>query len=205
METPDVSEVQIAAEQGLQKLIAGNQRFMRGQAKFPTVCKETLADLAREQKPFATILGCSDSRVPPELIFDANFGELFIVRVAGNVISPEVMGSLQYAGAHLLTPLFVVLGHAGCGAVKAALEYKLNGVQLRSRIQILVNNILPGLPEFDAQSSQEETLASAIEANVRWSMHQLLETPEGQNGLKMGVKLVGAVYDITTGQVRFLA
>jgi carbonic anhydrase len=205
METPDVSEVQIAAEQGLQKLIAGNQRFMCGQAKFPTVCKETLADLAREQKPFATILGCSDSRVPPELIFDANFGELFIVRVAGNVISPEVMGSLQYAGAHLLTPLFVVLGHAGCGAVKAALEYKLNGVQLRSRIQILVNNILPGLPEFDAQSSQEEKLASAIEANVRWSMHQLLETPEGQNGLKMGVKLVGAVYDITTGQVRFLA
>jgi carbonic anhydrase len=205
METPDASEVQIAAEQGLQKLIAGNQRFMRGEAKFPTVCKETLADLARQQKPFATILGCSDSRVPPELIFDANFGELFIVRVAGNVISPEVMGSLQYAGAHLLTPLFVVLGHAGCGAVKAALEYKLNGVQLRSRIQILVNNILPGLPEFDAQSSQEERLASAIEANVRWSMHQLLETPEGQNGLKMGVKLVGAVYDITTGQVRFSA
>jgi carbonic anhydrase len=205
METPDASEVQIAAEQGLQKLIAGNQRFMRGHAKFPTVCKETLADLAREQKPFATILGCSDSRVPPELIFDANFGELFIVRVAGNVISPEVMGSLQYAGAHLLTPLFVVLGHAGCGAVKAALECKLNGVQLRSRIQILVNNILPGLPEFDAQSSQEEKLASAIEANVQWSMHQLLETPEGQNGLKMGVKLAGAVYDITTGQVRFLA
>lgn len=205
METPDASEIQIAAEQGLQKLIAGNQRFMQGHAKFPTVCKETLADLAREQKPFATILGCSDSRVPPELIFDANFGELFIVRVAGNVISPEVMGSLQYAGAHLLTPLFVVLGHAGCGAVKAALEYKLNGVQLRSRIQILVNNILPGLPEFDAPSSQEEKLASAIEANVRWSMHQLLETPEGQNGLKMGVKLVGAVYDITTGQVQFLA
>ncbi len=205
METSDASEVQIAAEQGLQRLIAGNQRFMRGQANFPTVCKETLADLARAQKPFATILGCSDSRVPPELIFDANFGELFIVRVAGNVISPEVMGSLQYAGAHLLTPLFAVLGHAGCGAVKAALEYKLNGVQLRSRIQILVNNILPGLPEFDVQSSQEEKLASAIEANVRWSMHQLLETPEGQNGLKMGVKLVGAVYDITTGQVRFLA
>ena len=82
METPDASEVRIAAEQGLQKLVAGNQRFMQGQAKFPTVCKETLADLAREQKPFATILGCSDSRVPPELIFDANFGELFIVRVA---------------------------------------------------------------------------------------------------------------------------
>jgi carbonic anhydrase len=205
METPDASEIKIAAEQGLQKLIAGNQRFMQGHAKFPTVCKETLADLAREQKPFATILGCSDSRVPPELIFDANFGELFIVRVAGNVISPEVMGSLQYAGSHLQTPLFVVLGHAGCGAIQAALEYKLNRVQLLSRIQILVDNIVPGLPDFDAHSSQQERLASAIEANVRWSMHQLLETPEGQDGLKRGVKLVGAVYDITTGQVRFVA
>jgi carbonic anhydrase len=204
MATLGAFEIQIAAEQGLQKLIAGNHRFMRGQANFPTVCKEALAELAREQKPFATILGCSDSRVPPELIFDANFGELFIVRVAGNVVSPEVMGSLQYAGAHLRTPLFVVLGHAGCGAVKAALEYKLTGVEHRSRIQILVNNILPGLPESGAQSSVEEKLACAIEANVRWSMKQLLETPEGQNAIKTGAKLVGAVYDIATGQVRFL-
>ncbi len=204
MVTPDAFEIQIAAEQGLQKLIAGNHRFMRGQANFPTVCKEALAALAREQKPFATILGCSDSRVPPELIFDANFGELFIVRVAGNVVSPEVMGSLQYAGAHLRTPLFVVLGHVGCGAVKAALEYKLTGVEDRSRIQILVNNILPGLPESAARSSEEEKLACAIEANVRWSMKQLLETPEGRNAIKTGAKFVGAVYDIATGEVRFL-
>jgi carbonic anhydrase len=200
----DASDNQVTAEQGLQKLIAGNQRFMRGQANFPTVCKDTLAALAKEQKPFATILGCSDSRVPPELIFDSNFGELFIVRVAGNVVSPEVMGSLQYAGAHLRTHLFVVLGHGGCGAVGAALEHKLKGVQQRSRIQILVNNILPGLPEFGAQSD-EEKLALAIEANVRWSMKQLLETPEGQISRKTGTKLVGAVFDIATGQVRFLA
>ncbi len=86
-----------SAKAGLRKLIEGNERFMRGQAHFPTVCKETLADLAKGQHPYATILGCSDSRVPPELIFDADFGELFIVRVAGNVISPEVRGSLQYA------------------------------------------------------------------------------------------------------------
>jgi len=205
MITSDASDNQVAAERGLQKLIAGNQRFMQGQAHFPTVCKETLAELAREQKPFATILGCSDARVPPELIFDANFGELFIVRVAGNVVSPEVMGSLQYAGAHLRTPLFVVLGHARCGAVKAALEYKLKGREDRSRIQILVNDILPGLPEFGGELSEEEKLASAIEANVCWSMNQILETPEGQNGIKIGVKLVGAVYDIATGLVRFLA
>ena len=181
------------AEQGLQKLIEGNQRFLRGEARFPTVCKETLADLAKGQQPFATILGCSDSRVPPELIFDANFGELFIVRVAGNVISPEVMGSLQYAGAHLRTPLFVVLGHEGCGAVKAAMQTKLEGHEHRTRIQILVNNILPGLPDISSQVSVEEQLTTAIEANVRWSIHQILETQEGQNGVKAGAKLVGAI------------
>ena len=117
------------------------------------MCKETLADLAKGQQPFATILGCSDSRVPPELIFDANFGELFIVRVAGNVISPEVMGSLQYAGAHLRTPLFVVLGHEGCGAVKAALEHKFGATEHRSRIQNLVDNILPGLADDRVRKS----------------------------------------------------
>ena len=110
----------ISADEALQRLIAGNERFRQGQAHFPTIYRETLADLARGQQPYATILGCSDSRVPPELIFDANFGGLFILRVAGNVVSPEVMGSLQYAGQHLHTPLFLVLGHEGCGAVKAA-------------------------------------------------------------------------------------
>src|SRR3974390_585689 len=192
----------VQAEQGLRKLIEGNKRFMRGEARFPTVCKETLADLARGQHPFATVLGCSDSRVPPELIFDANFGELFIVRVAGNVISPEVMGSLQYAGAHLHTPLFVVLGHEGCGAVKAPLEPRLEGHEHRSRIQLLVNNILPGLAECNGDIPEKERLGRAIEANVRWSIHQLLETPEGQNATKAGAKLVGAGYEIASGHVR---
>jgi carbonic anhydrase len=204
MTTPDAPDFQIPAEQGLQMLIAGNQRFVQGKANFPTVCKETLASLAREQKPYATILGCSDSRVPPELIFDSNFGELFIVRVAGNVVSPEVMASLQYAGSHLHTPLFVVLGHAGCGAVRAALEYKLNGVEQRSRIQLLIDNIFPGLPELNPQLSDAEKLASAIEANVRWSTKQILQTPEAPEALKIGRKLVGALYDIVTGKVRFL-
>jgi len=201
---PDPVVLRSAAELGLQKLIEGNQRFMLGEARFPTVCKDTLANLAKEQKPFATILGCSDSRVPPELIFDADFGELFIVRVAGNVISPEVMGSLQYAGAHLRTPLFVVLGHDGCGAVKAALQYKLDGVQLRSRIQMLVDGILPGLCDLGQDVSNSESLGAAIEANVRWSMRQILESPEGQNAIKAGAKLVGAVYEIVNGHVRFL-
>ena len=205
MKFSHASEFASAADQGLQKLIAGNQRFLRGEARFSTVCKEILADLAKGQQPFATILGCSDSRVPPELIFDANFGELFIVRVAGNVISPEVMGSLQYAGAHLRTPLFVVLGHEGCGAVRAALQTKLEGHEHRTRIQTLVNNILPGLPEVRSQVSVDEQLTAAIEANVRWSIHQILETEEGQNAVKAGAKLVGAVYEIASGHVHFLS
>ena len=193
-----------AADQGLQKLIEGNQRFKRGEARFSTVCKETLADLAKGQQPFATILGCSDSRVPPELIFDANFGELFIVRVAGNVISPEVMGSLQYAGARLRTPLFVVLGHEGCGAVKVALEHKLDRREHLSHIQNLVDCIVPGLAEIDSRVSAQEQLTTAVEANVRWSIHQILETSEGQNAIKAGARLVGAIYEIGSGHVRVL-
>lgn len=91
------------AAQALARLEAGNERFVHGRARFPTVKKEVLAALAKGQQPYATIIGCSDSRVPPELLFDAGFGELFIVRVAGNVISPEVMGTLQYAAVHLHT------------------------------------------------------------------------------------------------------
>ena len=123
------------------------QTIREGKAHFPTVCKETLANLAKGQHPYATILGCNDSRVPPELIFDADFGELFIIRVAGNVMSPEVEGSLQHAGSHLHTPLFVILGHEGCGAVQAALAYKYHRVEELSHIQVLVKDIVPGLPD----------------------------------------------------------
>src|SRR6516225_4970867 len=163
-DVPGGKNTLLSADQGLRRLIDGNKRFVSGKARFPTVCKETLAALAKGQQPYATILGCADSRVPPELIFDANFGELFIVRVAGNVISPEIMGSIQYAGSHLRTPLFVVLGHGGCGAVKAAIEHKFNGKQHLSRIQILVNTIIPGLPELDPHLSGPDQLARAIEA-----------------------------------------
>src|SRR6185503_10795030 len=105
------------------------------------------------QQPYATIIGCSDSRVPPELLFDAGFGELFIVRVAGNVISPEVMGTLQYAAVHLHTPLFVVLGHEGCGAVQAALAAKFEGARERRRIERLLETITPGLDTIRADAT----------------------------------------------------
>ena len=139
------------ADDALQRLKAGNERFVAGTARFPTVQKEILADLAKGQHPYATILSCSDSRVPPELIFDAGFGELFVIRVAGNVMSPEIAGSLQYAGRHLHTPLFVVLGHTNCGAIAAAIDARLHGTRQHSRIQLLVDSILPGLADLDPQ------------------------------------------------------
>jgi len=192
------------ADEALARLIAGNDRFVRGEARFPTVQKEILADLAKGQRPYATIVGCSDSRVPPELIFDAGFGELFIVRVAGNVISPEVMGTLQYAAVHLRTPLFMVLGHEGCGAVGAALAVR-DGAQEPSRIALLLENILPGLRDLPPDLAAGTEMRAAVEANVRWSMHQLLETPEGKARAAEGtMKLVGAVYQLESGAVRFL-
>ena len=193
------------ADEGLARLIAGNERFVRGEARFPTVQKEILAELATGQRPYATIIGCSDSRVPPELVFDAGFGELFIVRIAGNIISPEIMGTLQYAAVHLHTPLFVVLGHEGCGAVQAAVATKWHGARERDHIARLLDIIMPGLPEQDPALSPDQELTAAVEANVRWSMRQLSETPEGRAGLAEGVrKLVGAVYELKTGRVRFL-
>jgi carbonic anhydrase len=169
------------------------------------VQKEILAELAKGQQPYATILGCSDSRVPPELVFDAGFGELFIIRVAGNVISAEILGTLQYAGVHLQTPLFVVMGHQGCGAVAAALASQHDGVSHPERIEVLLRNIHPAVKDIDPTGSPEETLEAAVEANVRWSMQQLLETPEARGRREEGVmKLVGAVYELKTGRVRFL-
>jgi len=193
------------AEDALQRLKAGNARFVAGLARFPTMRKEILAELAKGQHPYATILSCSDSRVPPELIFDSGLGELFIIRIAGNVLSPEIGGSLQYAWRHLHTPLFVVLGHTNCGAVAAAIDTRLRGTRQHSRIQLLIECILPGLEDLDPQRTPEAMLAQAVEANVRWTMRQILESPEGrERQVEARVKLVGAIYEIETGLVRFL-
>ena len=159
METsPDVTGP--SADEALARLIDGNQRFLRGEARSAAFRRETLADLAKAQRPYATILGCSDSRVPPEWIFDAGLGELFVVRVAGNILSPEVAGSLQYAGSYLQTPLFVVLGHEGCGAIGAALATKHEGEQFRSRVQLLLASIVPGLPESRFAASSRRTVVA---------------------------------------------
>jgi len=194
-----------SADEALSRLQDGNARFVRGEAQFPTHLPEIRAALADGQQPFATILGCSDSRVPPELVFGAGLGELFIVRLAGNVVSAEVMGTLQYAGMHLATPLFVVLGHEGCGAVRAALDATSHGSSEGSRIEVLLKSILPGLAGVDRELEPAVLLSRAVEANVRWSLRQLRATPEVQTRQAEGLmKLVGAVYELEAGRVRFL-
>jgi carbonic anhydrase len=204
MNAPCDNDDPVSADEALARLMEGNARFLRGEPRNSRAPGEALAGLAQGQRPFATILGCSDSRVPPELLFDAGFGDLFIIRVAGNVISPEVVGSIQYAGTHLNTQLFMVLGHEGCGAVQAALAAKFQGVHERSRIEALLQNLLPGLEDIDSRHPQH--LEHAVEANVRWSMRQLIESPEGRARLAEGrMKLVGAVCEIATGRVRLLA
>ena len=193
------------AEEALSRLKEGNARFVSGHARFPTVQKDVLAELSKGQRPYATVLGCSDSRVPPELVFDAGFGELFVIRVAGNVLGPSIDGTLQYAGTQLHTPLFIVLGHEGCGAVEAAIASKFHGTRHQSRIALLLENIVPALDNLDPTLRPAALLEAAVEANVRLTIRQLLESPEGRARAAQGdVKLVGAVYDLDTGRVRFL-
>jgi carbonic anhydrase len=194
-----------SSEEALARLKAGNARFVNGTARFPTVQKEILAELAKGQQPFATILGCSDSRVPPELVFDAGFGELFVIRVAGNVLGPAILGTLQYAGSHLHTQLFVIMGHEGCGAVTAALSAKFQGAQPMSRIEVLLERVAPALDGLDATQPAEVLLHEAVEANVRHAVRELLATPEAQVRLATsGMQVVGAVYELESGRVRFL-
>ena len=204
-ESPHSEGPRLSADEALARLIEGNQRFLRGEARSSAFRRETLVDLAKAQTPYATLLGCSDSRVPPEWIFDAGVGELFVIRVAGNVLSPEIAGTLQYAGTHLETPLFVVLGHEGCGAITAALATKHEGEQFRSRVQLLLESILPGLPDFDPTLSPEEQTSRAVESNVRWTVRQILDSPEGEARMaERRMKIIGAVYEIETGRVRIL-
>jgi carbonic anhydrase len=139
------------------------------------------------------------------LLFDASFGELFVIRVAGNTLSAEVAGSMQYAGVHLKTPLFVVLGHEGCGAVGAAVETHIHRVRHRSRIARLIKNIIPAVKKLNPKLPPDRLLAQAVEANVRWTLSQILKTPEGKARQVEGtVKSVGAIYELKTGRVRFL-
>jgi carbonic anhydrase len=183
----------------------GNKRFVDGVSRHAHTGASWRSLLIETQKPFATVLGCSDSRVPPELIFDVGFGDLFTIRLAGNIIAEDVIGTLQYAVAHLHTPLVIVLGHEGCGAVGATVEEMLQGPKELEHIESLIQLIKPGLRELDLNLERAALLRAAVEANVRWSMRQLSTMPEGARALReKRVALAGGVYELATGRVRFL-
>ncbi len=194
-----------SASEALDRLVVGNQRFCSGQVRRRHQSRLWRHELLTEQHPFATVLGCSDSRVPIELVFDQGFGDLFVVRVAGNVVAPDIVGSLAYAVAHVHTPLVLILGHEGCGAVTAALEAKgPNGEP--QRLEELLHLIEPALRDLDPDLKGPVRLSAAVEANVRWSMRQLTALPGARRLIaEAALEVAGAVYDLDTGKVRLLA
>jgi carbonic anhydrase len=192
--------------EALARLKAGNMRFAAGSTRHAHESADWRKHLIGGQTPFATILGCSDSRVPIELVFDQGFGDLFVIRVAGNVVAADVLGSVAYAALHLRTSLFVVLGHTGCGAVTAALDEKLNKLKEPEQIEALLKLVNPALRDINPIQAYAAQLNAAVEANVRWSMKQLAELPGAKAAFeKHSAMLVGAVYDLATGTVSFLS
>lgn len=191
-------------EEVLRKLLEGNKRFVRGEPTHPRRRPEDFAALAEGQAPTAVIVGCADSRVSPEILFDQGVGDLFVVRVAGNVVSGAgaiVKGSIEYAVAELGVPLVVVLGHSKCGAVKAALKHINDKDALPGAINDLVDNIKPAV--LKSKGQEGDPLENAIRANVEVGVARLkgLE-PVLAGPVKQGkVKVVGAVYDLRDGSV----
>ena len=181
-------------------LIAGNSRYIAGKSGHPNQNSKRRAEVATAQHPFAAVLSCADSRVPPEVIFDQGLGDLFTVRVAGNVATDDVIASLEYAVAHLGPKLIVVLGHERCGAVDATLK----GGDPEGHLAVLLDRIKPAADA--AKSRGDDTLDYAVRANVRNVVDQLSKTaPILAEKVKDGsVKIVGARYDLDTGKVEML-
>lgn len=191
--------------EAMDRLRTGNRRFADGKTRHAHEGADWRKRLVGGQTPFATVLGCSDSRVPVELVFDQGFGDLFVIRVAGNVIADDVVGSIAYAALHLRTPLFVVLGYAGCGAVTAALDAKLKKAHEPERIEALLRLIEPGLKDLDPTLAYPRLLDAAVEANVRWSLRQLTGLPAARLAVERHqCVFAGGVYDLDTGTIRFL-
>lgn len=201
-------KTQADAREALLRLREGNARFA-GNVR----CIETLAGMARReehlggQSPFAVILSCSDSRVPAELIFDCGLGHLFVVRVAGNVVAPSLVGSVEYAVAKLGTQLVVVMGHSGCGAISATLDALTEQrSSLTENIHDIVERIAPvvtGLLEHGL--TREELMRASVSANVRASVHQLRRSSRliEQRLAEGKLWVTGAEYSLSTGRVEF--
>jgi carbonic anhydrase len=188
----------------LRALRSGNKRFMSGQAAAPRRQPSDFGAVVEGQSPGAVILGCADSRVPPEIVFDQGVGDLFVVRVAGNVVSAMgviVKGSIEYAVAELNVPLIMVLGHSGCGAVKAALKHIESSDRLPGAIRGLVDILRPVVARVQGQPG--DPLEIAIRANVVSGVERLRGlTPILGPAVKQGkLRVVGAVYDLRSGAI----
>jgi carbonic anhydrase len=193
------------APAALRRLQAGNQRFVTGKAKAPTRTNARRAELAEGQAPFAVILGCSDSRVPPEIVFDQGLGDIFLVRIAGNTAAdPVVVGSIQYSAAKLGSLLVMVLGHDDCGAVKAAIDVVTNGATLPGQLPSVTQPILPAVQAVRSEPA-DKILDAATRQNVRQAVAQLGADPLLADLVaKQKLMIVGAEYQLHTGRVELL-
>lgn len=215
--TESLAEAQAAAsgkagsavdpDQALRDLLDGNQRFVKGQPAAPRRSPEDFSSLAAAQYPEAVIVSCADSRVAPEILFDVGLGDIFVVRIAGNVVSGAgvtVKGSIEYAVAELNVPLIMVLGHSGCGAVKAAKQHIDAKDSLPGAIEGLVELIKPAVTQ--SKGLPGDPLENAIRKNVEIGVGKLKELkPILEPKVKDGkLKVVGAVYDLRTGVVTVL-
>jgi carbonic anhydrase len=195
------------ADEALRQLLAGNARFVKGQLLTPRRRPEDFGALAAAQYPEAVVISCADSRVAPEILFDVGVGDIFVVRVAGNVIEGAgvtVKGSIEYAVAELNVPLIVVLGHSGCGAVKAAMKHIDAKDSLPGAINGLVELLKPAVAK--SKGMPGDALEDAIRENVEMGVERLkglepILAPRVKDGK---VKVVGGVYDLRTGAVTFI-
>lgn len=186
--------------QALQKLIEGNKRFTLSKQSRPNQNKERRQELAKGQKPFAVIVGCSDSRVPPEIIFDQGLGDLFVIRVAGNIVDDVALGSIEYAVDHLGTQLIVVLGHSKCGAVTAALQ----GGTPHGHVGNIMEAIKPAIDV--AKDLPGNLTDNTIKANARLVASQIQSSQPILSELAHldRIAIVSAYYDIENGEVHIL-
>ena len=200
----------MSARDALERLREGNRRFASDLRSLTALAGHARrADLLGGQQPFAIILGCSDSRVPAEIVFDQGLGDLFVIRVAGNVVAPSQVGSVEFAAAKFGTPLVVVLGHSRCGAVEATLDELRQPAGMRSRnIRSIVNRVKPSVEALLATELRDDPDAlarEAVKANVRASVDHLRHGSEILEELVVssGLRIVGAEYSLETGLVEF--
>jgi len=191
----------VAPTEAMTKLKEGNGRYTSGNLQHPGQTTERRTELAKTQHPYAAIVSCSDSRVPPEIVFDQGLGDLFVVRVAGNVINDEGLGSIEYTVDHLGTRLILVLGHQSCGAVKAARETIAAKGKAPGHIESLVTAIKPAV-----EATAKDDLDATIKANVKNVVQALRSsTPILKAKVDSGeIQVVGGYYSLDTGAVTFL-